>query len=123
MRKSDRFLWAFCYFMLPHLRNFGQLLPFAEQKSVATVVFASICFQMTDFWGRDPTQMDFSHPNGSFEKIPIISLNKSAPRSKSHPLHPNGLYYFALPNSLLYPPAMSSAPYGMQYFALPNTLL
>ena len=58
-------------------------MQFPQRKSGPVAVFASVGFETTDFWGRDHFFSKFAHPNGSFEKIPIITLNKSGPRASS----------------------------------------
>ena len=114
MRKNDRFLWAFWLFMLPHLPHLAQLLRFPQKKLCPVAIFASVGFETTDFCPRTTNSSTRAHPNGGFENFSIISLNKSAPEAigpmEQVTLHPNGLDYFALPNSLLYPSAMSTAP-------------
>ena len=81
MRKMTVFYGHFVISILPHLRNFAQLLPFAEKKSGATVVFASVGFETTDFCRLHHFFAKFAHPNGGFENFSIISLNKSAPEA------------------------------------------
>ena len=83
MRKITVFYGHFAIFCASPMGILLILLQFPEKKLRPVVIFASVGFETTEFWGRDPTQMNFSHPNGSFEKFSIISLNKSGPRPSS----------------------------------------
>ncbi len=81
MRKMTVFYGHFVIFCASPMGILLILLQFPEKKLRPVVIFASVGFETTEFWGRDPTQMNFSHPNGSFEKFSIITLNKSGPRA------------------------------------------